>query len=197
MSATTQLPTVACSISTASATCSKVYQDACRAFEAIRLIELGARATLARQLTGFERKVVNRLFRECHGRPSPPGLLPFTDRWYLQSTRRLLHTAVIWRLHCRLRIAGRSAARALIDVYEGYLAIVREPVLCLTRAAFVPRLVEIMAWAEIPCRECGLRYLQPGLARERICPGCRDYRRFLARRTRHDRATSRAFGSRP
>ncbi len=184
-------PATASQSNSPASTGSQLYQQACRALEAVRLIELGARATLVRQLTGLERNVVNRLFRECCGRPSPPGLLPFTDRWYLQTTHRLLQTAVIWRLHCRLRIAGRSAARALIDVYEGYLAMVHAPVLCLTRAAFVPRLVEIMAWTERPCRECGLLYLQPSLARERLCPGCRDYRRFIARRARSESATSR------
>ncbi len=52
-----------------------------RALEAIALIRLGARAGLICQLTGLEKTVAKRLYRQLHGRPSPAGLLPFTDTW--------------------------------------------------------------------------------------------------------------------
>jgi hypothetical protein len=51
--------------------------------EAIRLTRLGARAGLVSRLTGLEKAVANRLYRQLHGRPSPPGQLPFSDSWYL------------------------------------------------------------------------------------------------------------------
>ncbi len=47
--------------------------------EAIRLTQLGARAGLVAQLTGLEKAVATRLYRQLHGRSSPPGQLPFTD----------------------------------------------------------------------------------------------------------------------
>lgn len=179
----------------ASFTHSDLYREARRALEAIRLIELGARATLVRQLTGLEKTVVNRLFRQCNGRASPPGLLPFTESWYRQNERRMLHAAVIWQLYRRLRSSGRSAARVLIDVYEGYLSLVREPLLCLTRAAFVPRLVGIAAWRETACRECGSLFLLPMTNRRGACPGCQRYRRLRGRRP--SKATGAAGGATP
>ena len=53
--------------------------------EAIRLIELGARAGLVHQVTGMDQTNANRLYREIHRRPSPAGQAPFTDTWYLRS----------------------------------------------------------------------------------------------------------------
>jgi hypothetical protein len=41
--------------------------------EAIRLIELGARAGMVHQLTGMDKTNANRLYRQIHQRPSPAG----------------------------------------------------------------------------------------------------------------------------
>jgi hypothetical protein len=70
--------------------------------EAIRLTRLGARAGLVSQLTGLEKTVANRLYRQLHGRPSPPGQLPFSDAWYLRQDRRMAQATLVWQLSRRL-----------------------------------------------------------------------------------------------
>jgi hypothetical protein len=57
--------------------------------KAIRLTRLGARAGLVSQLTGLEKTVANRLYRQLHGRPSPSGQQPFSGTWYLKQDRRM------------------------------------------------------------------------------------------------------------
>ena len=79
-----------------------LYRKTQKALKAIRLTELGARAGLVRQLTGLDKKVTKRLYRQLQGKPSPPGQMPFTDVWYLNNTRRLLHASIVWKLYQRL-----------------------------------------------------------------------------------------------
>jgi hypothetical protein len=156
-------------------------EQARSALDAIRLTELGARAGLVHQVTGLEKAAANRLYRELHGVPSPAGQLPFTDEWFVRDDRRMLHAAIVWRLHGALSNGPRSPARALIDLYESYCSLVVEPLLDLTRAAHVPRLVAMGAWHERRCRDCGSPYLAPFDVRERSCPGCRLYHRHRSR----------------
>lgn len=151
--------------------------ELCVNLDAIRLIELGARAGLVAQLTGLERRVVNTLFKHTLGRASPAGQLPFTDTWYLRSDRRMLHAAVVWRFYRRFAATETRRARALISCYESYCAHVSEPILCLTRAFFVPRLVSSGTWLERRCPECGVNYLKPRYEHRHLCPGCRWYGR--------------------
>ncbi len=152
--------------------------------DAIRLIELGARMGLVCQLTGLERTAVNRLFRQRLGHTSPAGQLPFTDTWYLRNDRRMLHAALVWRLYRHFSVGHVRASRVLILSYESYLAHVAEPVLCLTRVSFVPRLVSGGFWLERNCPACGMRYLNARYDLPVLCPGCRWYRRASRRRQR-------------
>lgn len=75
-----------------------LVDQACKVCEAVRLVELGARARLVHQLSGLEKKAVNRLYYQLMGRPSPSGQTPFSDSWYRQSDRRMAHANMIWRL---------------------------------------------------------------------------------------------------
>lgn len=152
--------------------------------EAIRLIQLGARAGLVCQTTGLKKAVVHRLYRQLCGHSSPPGQMPFTDAWYLQNEARLLQTSVVWRLHQQWIKTGRSPAQMLIDVYESYTSLVAEPLLDMTRVAFVPRLVTMGGWHERLCRDCRTVFLIPVVIRRRTCPGCQLYNRFRCRRCR-------------
>lgn len=146
-----------------------------RILEAVRLVELGGRAGLVTHITGLEKKAVNRLYRQLRGTPSPSGQAPFTDAWYLENDTRLLHASVVWRLHKQLVRIGRSGARLLIDVYTCYRCIVREPVLNLMRAAFVPSLLDMHVWEERICKCCLGAYLVPIVSNDCECPGCRLY----------------------
>ena len=154
---------------------------ATRIQESARLIQLGARAGLVAQLTGLEKTTVNRLYRQLHGEPSPPGQMPFTDTWYRAHDRRMLQATLVWRLHHRLLQTGRSAARALIDAYEAYQGLIGDPLFDLTRVVHVPRLVTMETWHELRCQDCGTSLLAPVDSKKRACPGCRMYHRHRCR----------------
>jgi hypothetical protein len=47
------------------------------------------------QLTGLEKTVANRLYRQLHGRPSPSGQQPFSGTWYLKQDRRMAQATVV------------------------------------------------------------------------------------------------------
>lgn len=149
--------------------------------EAIRLIELGARVTLVQQLTGLERKVIKRLYRQHNGQSSPAGQMPFSDGWYRKDIRRMLHASVIWQLYKQPVNMERTKARELIDVYEGYLVLVREPLLNITRASFVPLLMAMNVWHERECNPCRVRYLASVTSSGDACPGCVLYYRHRCR----------------
>ena len=154
-----------------------LYAQAMRTYEAIRLIELGARVGLVCQLTGLEKPVVNRLYRQLRGHSSPPGQTPFSAAWYQDNDSRLLQAAVVWRLYQRLTETMRSPAQVLIEVYENYTTLVAQPLLDFTRVAFVPRLLAMGIWQERRCADCQTSYLA-SLDDYRIrCPGCRLYYR--------------------
>jgi len=120
-----------------------LYLQAEKVIDATRLIELGARAGLAQQLTGLEKAKVNRLYCQLKGRPSPSGQTPFSDAWYLKDKRRLFQAAVVWGLYQRLAGSGRSSACVFIDVYECYRVMVSEPLFDLTRVFLVLQLVRM------------------------------------------------------
>ncbi len=146
--------------------------------DAIRLVQLGARAGLVSQLTGIDKTTANRLYRQVHGRPSPPGQTPFTDTWFLKSDQRMLHAAIVWRCHQRLSDKEIGAGRRLIEVYEAYSFAVTETLLDITQVAFVPRLVEMGLWQERRCSHCATTYPGPIEEPGNLCPGCRLYQRF-------------------
>ncbi len=152
-----------------------------RAQEAIRLTQLGARAGLVARLTGLEKAVANRLYRQLHGRPSPPGQLPFTDSWYRKQDRRMLQATVVWHLSQRFARLVASPAQRLIDVYESYRWLVAEPVLDITRVAFVPHLVAMENWQVQTCGLCDTRYVVPTGSLGTTCWGCRLYLRHHCR----------------
>lgn len=143
--------------------------------EAVHLVQLGARASLVCQLTGLTKKVVSRLYPLLTGMPSPPGQVPFTDTWYLKSNRRMLHANVVWCLYQHLEKIGRSKSSILIHVYESYTEIMDAPLLTLTRAFFVPRLITINAWYEQSCDHCGISYIGPLGNDGSTCPACTEY----------------------
>jgi len=153
-------------------------QAAC---DAIRLTQLGARAGLVSRLTGLEKAVANRLYRQLHGRPSPPGQLPFTDSWYLKQDRRMLQATVVWQLSQRFALRDLTPARRLIHVYECYQWLVPEPLLDITRVAFVPHLVTTQDWQALTCALCGIGYLVPTGSPSTTCWGCRLYLRYRCR----------------
>ncbi|MBV2137108.1 MAG: hypothetical protein KUF79_09895 [Candidatus Thiodiazotropha sp. (ex Ctena orbiculata)] len=159
----------------------EVVNQARNAFDAVQLIQLGARAALVCQLTGLTKKVVSSLYPQLTGTQSPPGQVPFTDTWYLKSNRRMLHANVVWRLYQQLEEIGHSAARVLIHVYETYMQIMDAPLLTLTRAFFVPRLVTINAWYEQTCDHCGMSYIGPLDNEGSTCPACAEYFRYRCR----------------
>jgi hypothetical protein len=88
--------------------------------EAILLTQLGARAGLVAQLTGLKKAVANRLYRQIHGRASPPGQFPFTDAWYLRDEQRLRQTSIVWHLSRRLAHPDLSPAARLLEVHAAY-----------------------------------------------------------------------------
>ncbi|MCP3971673.1 MAG: hypothetical protein GY717_15410 [Rhodobacteraceae bacterium] len=149
--------------------------------EAIRLTQLGARAGLVSQLTGLEKAVANRLYRQLHGRPSPPGQLPFTDSWYLKQNRRMAHATLVWQLSQRFAPLDATPARRLIDVYECYRWLEPKPLLDITRVAFVPHLVAVHEWQEQTCSQCGIRYLLPTGSVGTTCWDCQLYLRHRCR----------------
>jgi len=160
---------------------SALYVQAEKIIEATRLIELGARAGLAQQLTGIEKAKVNRLYRQLKGRPSPSGQTPFSDVWYLKDKRRLLEASVAWGLYKKLAQRELDSARLLIDVYQSYQAIVSRPLLDLTRVFFIPQLVQMGMWQESRCQYCQASYLAPVEHLGHACPGCELYYRYRCR----------------
>ncbi|MEW7984628.1 MAG: FlhC family transcriptional regulator [Candidatus Thiodiazotropha endolucinida] len=152
-----------------------VVNQARHTLEAVHLVKLGARASLVCKLTGLTKKVVSGLYPQLTGMSSPPGQVPFTDTWYLKSNRRLLHANLVWRLFQHLENIQRTAAKVLIHVYEAYMGIVDTPLLNLTRAFFVPRLVRIKAWYEQTCDHCSMSYIGPPGNTGSTCPACTEY----------------------
>ena len=149
--------------------------------EAIRLTRLGARAGLVSQLTGLEKTVANRLYRQLHGRPSPSGQQPFSGTWYLKQDRRMAQATVVWQLSRRFARAEATPAQRLIDVYETYLWLEAEPLLDIMRVAFVPHLVAVQEWQEQTCSQCAIQYLVPQDSVGNTCWGCRLYLRHRCR----------------
>ena len=153
----------------------EIVSQARRSLEAVDLIRLGARATLVCQLTGLGRKTVSNLYARLTGLPSPSGQLPFTDTWYLSNNLRMLHANVVWQLYQHFGSIGYTRPGLVIQVYRTYLQITEAPILTLTRAYFVPRLISINAWYEQSCTHCGLRYIGPPGNNLSICPSCVEY----------------------
>jgi len=153
----------------------EILNQARSSLEAVHLVQLGARAVLVCQLTGLTKKAVTRLYLPLTGRPSPPGQVPFTDTWYLKNNRRMLHANVVWCLFQCLEKNGRSTASVLIHVFETYLEIMDTPLLTLSRAFFVPRLVTMSTWYKQICHHCGMSYISPLGSDAPTCPACIEY----------------------
>lgn len=153
----------------------EVVSQARRSLEAIHLIRLGARATLVCQLTGLGKKTVRDLYLRITGLQSPSGQVPFTDTWYLNGNLRMIHANVVWQLNQHFSSSDHTGPGLVIHVYQTYLQITDEPILTLTRAYFVPRLISINAWYEQSCTDCGLRYIGPPGNNLSICPACVEY----------------------
>ena len=152
--------------------------DAGRILEAMQLIRLGARASLVSLLTGLARKTVKRMYRECHGRPSPAGQLPSSDAWLLENDQRLWHAMLIWHLYRRMNRPACSLARLVIDIFEVYTQLARTPLLDLARTAFILQLFAAGLWTERACTFCELTFPAPAKCNETTCPGCRCYFRY-------------------
>jgi hypothetical protein len=167
--------------STAGACAADLCLQTRAAQEAIRLTRLGARAGLVSQLTGLEKAVANRLYRQLHGRPSPPGQQPFSDAWYLRQERRMAQATLVWQLSRRLARAEATPAQRLIDVYETYRWLEAQPLLDIMRVAFVPHLVAVQEWQEQTCSQCAIQYLVPQDSVGNTCWGCRLYLRHRCR----------------
>lgn len=148
---------------------------ATRITEAAHLIRLGARAGLVWRLTGLEKKLLKRLYRQIIGHPSPAGQVPFTDTWYRENDRRMLQATLVWHLYRRLQRAGCSSSRLLSDVFEAYRQLVPVPLLDITRTFFVLELVAMGTWGQYQCNYCETTYLSPVPRESTACPGCRLY----------------------
>lgn len=157
----------------------KPCTDATRIHDAVRLIKVGARATLVCQLTDLPKKLVKRIYTMLQGHPSPRGQMPFTDAWYLENDLRMLHATLVWQLHQRIARKNRSEARVILEVYAVYRCIVNKPQLDFTRTVLVLRLVAMALWHERQCRYCDSAFLAPSDEKHDIaCPGCRLYHRY-------------------
>ena len=152
-----------------------------KTLEAAHLIRLGARASLAGQLTGLGKKTLKRLHREITGKPSPPGQLPFSDSWFLEHHRRMFHVTLIWHLYKRMNRPACSPARVYIDTFETYTLLVRDPLLNLTRAAFAIQLFTTGAWVEHQCTSCGITFPAPLEHTQTICASCQEYQLYRCR----------------
>lgn len=139
---------------------------------AYRLIELGARTSLVCQLTSLPRATTKAWYQQIHGRSSPPGLSPFSDNWYVRSERHMLHTNIVWKLEQDMKHLADDRAAQLIGVYEAYLCIMAKPLLNITRAHFVSRLLAIKAWRATDCGVCSTHYIGPVTGPRHLCPGC-------------------------
>ena len=168
---------------------------ATRILEAVRLIQLGARAGLVWRLTGLEKRGVKRLYRQINGHPSPPGQVPFTDTWYRDNDRRMLQASLVWHLHRRLQQTGAGPARLLIDLFEAYRQLVPEPLLDITRAFFVLELAATRTWIPCRCTFCSRSYLAPPIPESTTCPGCRLFFRYRCHQCGH-RLEPKATGRR-
>ncbi len=153
----------------------KAYFHAINILDAVDLIRLGARAPLVCNLTKIEKATIRSLYHTIRGIPSPPGQAPFTDTWFLKNDLRQLHANLIWRLQQAITRTVRSDARVLIDVYEIYTQIVQQPILNITRAAFVPKLVSMNLWHERICQQCTLIYITAITNPLKICQACKLY----------------------
>lgn len=140
--------------------------------KALRLIELGARASLVCQLTSMPRATVKTWYQLIHGRPSPSGLAPFSDTWYVQTNHRVLHANIVWKLGVEAARLADDPAQHLIAVYDSYSCTVSRPLLSIMRAYFVPRLLTIEAWRSGQCKECGMAHIGPMSDVEPLCPAC-------------------------
>ena len=70
-------------------------------------------------------------------------------------------------------VPDASPAQRLIDVYESYRWLEPEPLLDITRVAFVPHLVAVQDWQAQTCSQCGIQYLLPRGSVGNTCWGCR------------------------
>ena len=152
--------------------------DAHRVLESMQLIRLGARASLVCMLTGLARKTVKRMYLEYHGRPSPAGQLPFSDAWLLENDQRLFQVMLIWHLYRRLNRPECSPARILINVFEVYTQLTRNPLLDLARTAFVFQRFTAGLWNEHRCSFCEMAFPAPAESSHTTCPGCHLYFRY-------------------
>ena len=153
--------------------------QAVRTHEAISLIQAGARASLVRQLTELPEKYVKRLYKTMRGKASPRGMSPYSDAWFIENERRILHATVVWQLYRQLSPHHRSAARTLLDVQQLYHYHVQEPLLDFTHIATALQLMTTRLWHEKRCRECQLIFIGPSDdPMRKTCPSCKLYHRF-------------------
>lgn len=157
-------------------------QQAVRTHEAIALIHAGARAPLIKQLTGLPEKYVKRLYRMVTGKSSPRGMAPYSDAWFLENERRMLHATVVWQIYRQLQPMQRSLPRTLLDVLDLYHFHVRDPLLDITYVATAIQLMTTRLWHEKSCQNCALIFVAPSDDPMRtICPGCKLHQRFRCR----------------
>ncbi len=152
-----------------------VASHALNTLDAVHLVKLGARSALVCQLTGLTKQAIARLYPPLTGMSSPPGQVPFTDTWYTKNNSRMLHANVVWQLFQQFERIGCSSTHVLIHVYRAYLQIVDSPLLSLTRAFLVPRLLTINAWYKQTCDHCSTVYIGPLGSDGAICPACTEY----------------------
>ena len=93
----------------------------------------------------------------------------------------MLQATVVWQLSQRFARWDTTPAQRLIDVDECYRWLVPEPLLDITRVAFVPHLVAMQDWQAQTCVLCEIRYLMPTGSLGTTCWGCRRYLRYRCR----------------
>lgn len=150
-----------------------VFKTLVAKMEAIKLIELGAKPIQVHDLTGVTKSTVKHLYRKIQGRTPSGGQLPFTDTWYMQSNKRLLHANIAWRFGNALNSSKCDPAEFLIDLYEAYLLSVQKPLLDISHVDFISHLLRADIWQIHSCKYCGEEYVSPGADTSGACPACR------------------------
>lgn len=157
-------------------------QHAVRTHEAISLIHAGARSPLVKQLTGLPEKYVKRIYKMVTGRSSPRGMAPYSDAWFLENERRMLHATVVWQIYKQIVPMQRSQSRTLLDVLDLYHFHVRDPLLDITYVATAIQLMTTRLWHEKQCQSCEQIFIAPSDdPMRKVCPGCKLHQRFRCR----------------
>lgn len=146
-----------------------------------QLCRCGARPPVVADLTRLDnRALIGRLYRECHGRAAPSGLLPSDPRRFVRSRTQRLHASVLAATYERLCAAGAGAAEALLAAHRLYVSVFGERALLdINRGWCLVRSLRIRELRLVGCPHCGTRFVHDSasLVDRHTCPVCGELRR--------------------